>query len=54
MREVFDFPPLSDEAVVDKEAEDWTTLWQKTFQYTKPAFDSSPTSVGPLRKEGIW
>ena len=44
---------LSDQAVVDKEAEDWASLWQETEQYTPPCFEAGQGNAGPLLEEGI-
>ena len=41
--------PLSDQAVVDMEAEDWAAQWQETARYTPP----NPTQATPLLEEGI-
>ena len=45
--------PLSDQAVVDSEAEDWAVLWQETAHYVAPDFDHSPPLASPLLEEGI-
>ena len=37
--------PLSDQAVVDKEAEEWAVLWLKTASCTPPDFDPNPAHV---------
>ena len=45
--------PLSDQAVVDKEAEDWATLWQETTEYTPPQFECEPHTLHPMLESDI-
>ena len=45
--------PLSDQAVVDKEADDWATLWQETHEYTPPQFGYEPSALYPMIENDI-
>jgi hypothetical protein len=40
--------PLSDQGVVDNEAEEWAALWQQTAQYVAPAFEHDSPHAKPL------
>ena len=40
---------LSDQAVVDKKAEDWAAFWQESARYVVPEFDHTrPHASSPL------
>ena len=43
---------LSDQAVADKEAEEWATLWQESTQYVVPEFDHVSLHANPFLEEG--
>ena len=45
--------PISDQAVVDKRAEEWATLWQESTQYVKPDFDNTQAPIGPLLEDSV-
>ena len=45
--------PLSDQAVVDKEAQDWATLWQELEDYAPPQFDPDPHLLHPMLENDI-
>ena len=45
--------PLSDQAVVDKEADDWATLWQETHEYTPPQFGYEPSALHTMLENDI-
>ena len=44
---------MSDQANVDREAEDWATFWQENADTSPPASDVEQTDAGELIEEGI-